>query len=235
MSIYSSGRKLEGFFTGKGFYIVLFLCAAVIGLSAWMMAAGNETMDKLEQSSISFDNSRVETVIIPPQSQIEEAAPVIKPAPADKESVLVWNEEELAAVEAPLYIWPVQGELERGHDLENLNYDVTLRDWRTHEGLDICAALGTPVAAVSAGQVLSLEQDGLYGTVVSIDHGDGLVSVYANLAEIPTVSVGDWVNAGDTIGSVGSTALCEVGQGTHLHFAMKLDGEAIDPLAYLPE
>ena len=64
MSIYSSGRKLEGFFTGKGFYIVLFLCAAVIGLSAWMMAAGNETMDKLEQSSISFDNSTFQSAVI---------------------------------------------------------------------------------------------------------------------------------------------------------------------------
>ncbi len=45
MSSKSSGKKLEGFFTGKGFYIVLFLCAAVIGVSAWMMAAGNETMN----------------------------------------------------------------------------------------------------------------------------------------------------------------------------------------------
>ena len=41
MSSNSSGKKLEGFFTGKGFYIVLFLCAAVIGVSAWMMAAGD--------------------------------------------------------------------------------------------------------------------------------------------------------------------------------------------------
>ena len=46
MSSNSSGKRLERFFTGKGFYIVLFLCAAVIGVSAWMMAAGNETMAK---------------------------------------------------------------------------------------------------------------------------------------------------------------------------------------------
>ena len=44
MSSNSSGKRLEGFFTGKGFYIVLFLCVAVIGVSAWMMAAGNGTM-----------------------------------------------------------------------------------------------------------------------------------------------------------------------------------------------
>ena len=54
MSSNSSGKKLEGFFTGKGFYIVLFLCAAVIGVSAWMMAAGNETMAKEADACIVF-------------------------------------------------------------------------------------------------------------------------------------------------------------------------------------
>ena len=52
---------------------------------------------------------------------------------------------------------------------------------------------------------------------------------------MPTVSVGDWVECGDIIGSVGTTAICEIGQGTHLHFAMKLDGESINPMEYLPE
>ena len=47
MNSKSSGKGLEGFLMGKGFYIVLFLCAAVIGLSAWMMTAGNETMEDL--------------------------------------------------------------------------------------------------------------------------------------------------------------------------------------------
>ena len=133
MSINSSGKRLEGFFTGKGFYIVLFLCAAVIGLSAWMMAAGNETME--DMNSIGFENKRIETVVIPSQAETVETVPVInpevetEPVIADEEAAQVWNEENVAAVEAPLYIWPVQGELERGHDLERLGYDVTLKDW----------------------------------------------------------------------------------------------------------
>ena len=240
MSINSSGRKLEGFFTGKGFYIVLFLCAAVIGLSAWMMATGNETMDNL--SDISIDPAKIETVIIPPQQAQEETVPVIAPetktepviAP-EEETVNVWTEGDVMAVEAPLYIWPVQGELERIHELEKLGYDVTLRDWRTHDGIDILAPLGASVYASRAGSVVSIEEDSLYGTVVSLDHGDGVMSIYANLAQLPTVEVGDWVEPGDIIGSVGSTALCEVGQGTHLHFAMKLDGESVNPMNYLPE
>lgn len=238
MSINSSGKRLEGFFTGKGFYIVLFLCAAVIGLSAWMMAAGNETME--EMNSIGFENKRIETVVIPSQAETEETVPVIKPETetqpviADEEAAQVWNEENVAAVEAPLYIWPVQGELERGHDLERLSYDVTLKDWRTHDGVDISAPLGTAVSAVCAGSVLSLEEDGLYGTVVTVDHGDGIVSVYANLEAEPNVAVGDWLEAGDIIGAVGSSALCEVSQGSHLHFAMQCSGESVNPLDYLP-
>ena len=239
MSINSSGRKLEGFFTGKGFYIVLFLCAAVIGLSAWMMATGNEAMEDMNAiNGMNFDASRVETVIIPPVSDAEDKQPVIA-SPEENLSigstVNVWNEGDVMAVEAPLYIWPVHGELERQHNLEQLSYDVTLQDWRTHDGIDICAPLGTSVSATAAGTVLSVEQDSLYGTVVSIEHSGGTVSVYANLADMPTVTAGDWVECGQIIGSVGTTALCEVGQGTHLHFAMKLDGESIDPLSYLPE
>ena len=237
MSINSSGRKLEGFFTGKGFYIVLFLCAAVIGLSAWMMAAGNETMENLnERNSISFDSKRVETVVIPPQSETEDIAPVIAPETESKptQAIEVWSGDDVAAVEAPLYLWPVQGQLERGHDIENLSYDVTLKDWRTHDGVDIAAPLGASVAACSAGTVIGIEEDSLYGTVVSIDHGDGIVSVYANLDPYTAVSAGDWVEAGHIIGTVGGTALCEVGQNSHLHFAMQCAGESLDPMDYLP-
>ena len=48
------------------------------------------------------------------------------------------------------------------------------------------------------------------------------------------MSVGDWVEPGDVIGAVGATALCESGQGTHLHFAIYVDGSCVDPLIYLP-
>ena len=75
MNSRSSGGKLEEFFNGKGFYIVLFLCAAVIGASAWMMAAGDRAM-KEEISVMKQDvpSERVETIIVPPVA--EETLPV---------------------------------------------------------------------------------------------------------------------------------------------------------------
>lgn len=240
MNSKNSGKGLEGFLMGKGFYIVLFLCAAVIGLSAWMMTAGNETMEDLTSSDVSLNNRRVETVIITPDVQTpalevmavptEDPAPIQPVVKEEEEEVLpVWNETA-----AEQTFWPVEGELERMHDVDHLHYDVTLRDWRTHEGVDILAPLGQTVVAAIGGVVQEIDDGGLYGTEVVIDHGDGTAAGYANLASMPAVSVGDWVAAGDVIGAVGTTALCEIGQGTHLHFAMYLDGTSVDPLDYLP-
>lgn len=251
MNSKSSGGRLEGFFNGKGFYIVLFLCAAVIGVSAWMMAAGDRDLaeDISRMNETHMDNHRVETVILPPQEEAsqagdselqEAAAPVAEEALAEaaeeNESTQVWREEPVAVEEAPaaVYAWPVSGELERGHSLEVLDYDVTMRDWRTHAGIDISAPLGTTVTAAHAGTVESVRSDDLFGTVVTVSHGDGVRTVYANLADMPAVSAGEWVDCGSVIGSVGDTALGEIGQGTHLHFAVEVNGVSEDPLSCLP-
>lgn len=250
MSNHSSGGRLERFFAGKGFYIVLFLCAAVIGVSAWMMADGDKTMEDVTgKSSISLDNSRVETIIIPPQKEETAAEPESLPAEAPKmngegladtalpeadASVEVWREGDIMEVAAPLYIWPVTGELERQHSMDALGYDVTLSDWRTHDGIDIIAPLGTAVTAAHCGTVESVYTDDLYGITVVVDHGDGTKTLYSNLAEGILVSVGDWLEPGVEIGKVGDSALCEISQQEHLHFSISVDGKSVNPLNYLP-
>ena len=251
MSSNSSGKKLEGFFTGKGFYIVLFLCAAVIGVSAWMMADGNETMNGTSSTgSAGMENRRVETIIISPdsgtdsQSVMAERQPDVGVAAVDEETPVldsqdesltqVWHEGDVMEVAAPLYVWPIQGALERLHSMDALAYDVTMRDWRTHEGVDIAAALGSTVTASHSGRVESIENDELYGTMVTVNHGDGSSSRYANLSDTVMVNVGDWLECGAAIGTVGTSALCEIGQGAHLHFALYVDGQSVDPLEYLP-
>ena len=241
----SSGGKLEGFFTGKGFYIVLILCAAVIGVSAWMMAAGDRSAaeDIREGNKVSLDNKRVETVIIPAQETMpelqeasapDEAEPELAAAMAEPETAEVWREEPAPAAEiSAVYAWPVSGPLDRTHSLEVLRYDVTMRDWRTHAGIDIEAPLGTTVTAAHAGTVESVRRDDLMGMVVTVSHGDGVQTIYANLQDAPAVSAGEWVEPGSVIGAVGDTALCEIGQSAHLHFAVRVNGISEDPLTYL--
>ena len=240
MNSSSSGRRLEQFFTGKGFYIVLFLCAAVIGVSAWMIADGNETMSASDDFS-TFPVARTETVIIPasavddelsPVTDLDELLPDTSEASAEAEETVEVFAEEPQYVE-PSYIWPVNGDIERAHHTTQLRYDATMGDWRTHDGIDIEAPLGSAVCASRGGIVESVVKDDLYGTVVTIDHGDGTKAVYASLSDITAVNVNDAVQTGAVIGSVGGTAICESTQRAHLHFAMSVNGESVDPLDYL--
>jgi len=132
------------------------------------------------------------------------------------------------------FVWPVSGEVVTYSSTSELMYDKTMGDWRTHAGLDIAAETGTTVLAINGGTVENIKDDGLYGTTVTINHGDGLVSVYSNLAITPTVAIGQVVASGETIGAVGDTAIVESGIVSHLHLQVLSNGVNIDPLEYLP-
>ncbi len=108
-------------------------------------------------------------------------------------------------------------------------------DWRTHEGIDITAAIGTEVMSVADGVVSAVYEDDMMGTTVVIAHGEELESIYANLGEFPSVSVDDWVIGGQIIAVVGNSALAESGEEPHLQFSMRKDGKPVDPMEYLPQ
>lgn len=232
--------RASDFFAGKGFYIVLFLCVAAIGLSGWYLL--NTLQDTAQTVSGPIEVTVTPTV--PEHSTSPSgASPTVAPVkPTQAQQAVATPKPSAsaapaAAEEAPTaeyFVWPLQGEVLRGHSLETLAYDPTMGDWRTHEGIDLVAQEGAVVMAAGDGEVLAVYDDDLMGTTVTIDHGDGVTSVYSNLAAQPSVAAGDTVRAGDTIGSVGATALAESALPAHLHFAMKLDGEPVDPMDYLP-
>ena len=242
MNSKSSADWLERFFMGKGFYIVLVLCAAVIGASAWMLAVGDKPLTEkaVEVVNTAPAPSHEKQEVIAPQREdlpvfretTGDSAPVISAPEKTEEAKEVFGEDP-APVD-PTYAWPLQGEVARFHDPDTLHYDETLGDWRTHQGIDILAPLGETVTAAHAGRVERVQQHDLLGTVVVVSHEDGFTTVYANLEENPAVSEGDWVEAGSVIGTVGSSALSEVSEESHLHFAVRLNGVDRDPLEYLP-
>jgi murein DD-endopeptidase MepM/ murein hydrolase activator NlpD len=82
--------------------------------------------------------------------------------------------------------------------------------------------------------VTSIDSDLLLGTVMTVSHANGLTSIYGNLDSETLVEVGDKVSAGCVLGQVGMTATGEAATGDHLHFAMELNGENVDPKEYLP-
>lgn len=248
----SFADRMEAFFAGKGFYIVLFLCVAVIGVSAWSMLSGGDAAPA-DDPGMSMAVSRLEEPVaeanvpaakktetdalreVPPA--ISTAAPIVTtPADAapDNTAQQTAQESQAPAAAPDYFIWPVTGEIENPFSVTVLTFNRTMQDWRVHDGVDIAAELGTQVKATTNGTVAEIYRDDLYGTTVVLSHRDGLTSIYANLAETPTVTVGQQVRVGEVIGAVGDTALAETGEVCHLHFAMQLDGESLDPVEYMP-
>ncbi len=207
---------------GKGFYIVLLLCAAVLGTSGWIAIKGAGTHVETQEAADAYV-----------RGYQSEAEPADEP---EAESLPVMAEAEtVRAPEAPLteqpvsYIRPVEGGVQRPYSMETLLYDATMQDWRTHGGIDYAAADGSAVAAAADGVVVSVTEDGLLGTTITLSHADGLETVYANLAPGTYVRAGENVTQGQIIASVGTTALSEANEAGHLHFAMQRDGAAVDP------
>ena len=118
------------------------------------------------------------------------------------------------------FIWPVNGPVVSGFGM---------RWGRMHEGIDIAASLGTPIHAAASGTVIHAGWLGGYGNLVVVDHGDGLATAYAHASAI-LVAVGQQVSQGDTLSLVGSTGNST---GPHLHFEVRVNGSAVDPLLYL--
>ena len=238
-------QRVGDFIEGKGFYIVLLLCVAAIGVSGWFLyssfARSSEELAAGGPAKITVTPTPMATVqaaITAKPSAAPPATATPRPAATPKPSATPAATPKPAATPAAAptsYLWPVQGEVITDYTVDALAYDPTMADWRTHTGVDIAASAGTEVRSVASGTVSDVSSDVMMGTTVVVDHGGGVTSVYANLASVPTVEVGDAVSTGDILGSVGNTAIAESALASHLHFAMALDGAAVDPGEYLPE
>lgn len=98
----------------------------------------------------------------------------------------------------------------------------------THTGLDIAASSGTPIKVMAEGTVSCASYQGSYGKLVKINHGNGVETWYGHTSKM-YVKVGQKVNAGDVIASVGSTGNST---GPHLHLEIRLNGNHVNPQKY---
>lgn len=110
----------------------------------------------------------------------------------------------------------------------NRRFHPVLKKWKAHLGIDYAARRGTPVVAAGSGTIIHSSYLGSYGNLVKIRHADGYETRYAHLKSFRRgIKRGKYVKKGDTIGYVGNTGRST---GPHLHFELRIDGRAINPL-----
>jgi murein DD-endopeptidase MepM/ murein hydrolase activator NlpD len=244
------GKKLVKLLSSRGFYILLALGLAVVGVSGYV----SNTRKEIQQINEYSKNNQ------PTISQEELAAVLSSPIPTETPASTEQPELELtdglektqssaaageaeeeeagaetvsAEAEPPRLMLPLQGEMTADFSGEDLIYSKTMEDWRVHSGVDIRADKGTQVKAAADGVVASAAEDGMTGFTVVLQHEGGLETVYANLQSNEVVKEGQTVEKGDVIGGVGDTAVFEIAEAPHLHFEVKLDGNNVDPFEYM--
>lgn len=105
----------------------------------------------------------------------------------------------------------------------------TMNDWRVHNGVDFKAEDGSEVKAIRAGSVLAIYNSSLWGTVVEIDHGAGVIARYCGLSRDCKITTDDVVEKGQVIGVISNIPV-EAADGKHLHLEIMKNGKITDPL-----
>jgi len=262
----NTGRFAE-FFAGKGFYVILLICMAMIGLSGYALffSGASEPSNPDFFGNLSLQDNQ-DGWDIPSSAWLDDSQSTPSATPMwdkngsdlDAQSVIGGNiapppvvpgaettkpppdqtrpetPEKSSSDQPTRYVWPTSGKVINPYAEDELVFNPTLGDWRAHLGIDIETAANETVSAICDGVVEDIYEDPLMGTSVVIAHEGNIRSVYANLSKVPTVSQGDSVRAGDTIGAVGGTAIGEISAPHHLHLEIFKGEEIQNPLDYLP-
>ena len=223
----SDNKHTGGSRGARGYYIALILCACAIGITGYVYQRNQQPQEVVMEAS-QPEEIPVGTV------STEENIPALATEPTKETATEPTQAATQPAVTKKLVTAsPLAGEEIYGYSMEALSYNQTTRDWRVHNGVDIAAEEGTPVLAAADGTVYTTYEDDAMGHTVVIRHLGGYTTKYSSLGEDLSVSAGDTVQLGQTIGTVGSSALLESALGSHLHFAVTHQDKAMDPAEFL--
>ncbi len=247
------------FVAGKGFYIALAVCLLGAAAAAWIsvdrsLESAKEQEDvPIEETAESYGFEEVNEN----EDYDEPEEPAEVPVEAPQEDVPVEAGDNTVEIEEPAEeadaageeiaqdptaeagifsnktIWslPVEGDIINDFSNGELVKNETLNEWRTHNGIDIAAEVGSDIHVCADGTVSRIWSDPMWGECVQVEHEDSVISLYCGLAaDGINVKEGDTVSCGDALGVLGETNLAEIGADSHLHFVMKQDDAYVDPL-----
>ena len=203
-------------------YGVMILCLLAAAVGAWGAARKDAQIDKLAPESSVAAPSNLPTEVAPADVPVT-GVPYTEP-----------ETETTTQAAAPRYLLPMGSFITKDYSGNAVVYSNTMQDWRVHTGVDFGDNRGQAVLAIADGVVTDVREDVLWGVVLTIDHGDGVVARYCGLEKDSTPEVDAEVEQGVVIGRLGEIPV-ESKDGPHLHLEIRKNGERIDPWKLLQE
>jgi len=195
----------------KDFDILLACCVLVIGVSGYVFLSGAAREKKqVEQTGL-----------------VAEAQPV-QEEPADPTMAQTNEQEKETSTATRKTVMPVSGQVLQDYAMEQLAYNETTRDWRTHDGVDLAADSGTDIYAFADGQVFATGESSSLGQYIILCHEGDYTTLYAHCRCI--TKTGGRVKMGEKIAEVGQTGMAT---GPHLHFQLQQGERYLNPLYYV--
>ena len=239
-------NHIKSFFKEKGLYLfclALVFAATAAGILALRSVVNNMAeLTQLRKDALQEDSTwdQPDTAVNNPASDVPEPASTPSAPSSGQDAASGASSAPAAASAAPSAtaapsaqpaassaFW--QGEPAVAFSGDELVYNETLGDWRTHNGADYAAKAGDTVTPKQPGKVTAVREDALWGGVVEVTDADGLVWRYCGLTD-PAVAAGDEVTAADTLGQVGEVP-AELHSEPHIHLECLKDGAYQDPAA----
>lgn len=222
-------RKLK---KSPNIYLALFACMLAVGIGTVAALRENSvsTIDDEEFSRITIEWS-VEETSIPLTDEVNIGISGI----ADER--IFTTEASTAPIEknkpfSGNFALPMGTDIMKDYSNGEMVESKTMGDWRVHNGVDFAGSAGNDVAACADGTVTRVYDDSFWGTVVEIDHGNGMTARYCGLKSGSCLQEGAEVKMYDKIGSLGHIPV-EISEEDHLHLEILIDGENVDPLKAL--
>ena len=203
--------RLSRFIHRNGVYVAL--AVSIIAVGGVLVAGVSRQITKTN------DNNSLNA-----QQQVEQKVTNQKDTRTTKEpttTLQTTKKQTTTAAATRLYLLPLTNTVQKAFSADGPIYCKTMQDWRLHLGVDFAGEEGQNVKAVTRGTVITVNNDPLWGGVVEIDHGIGVITRYCGVKA--TVKVGDKVDMGQVIGNL-QTIPCECAQSAHLHLEMIVDG-----------
>lgn len=231
-------RKNKEQKTAQILYITIIMVLLIMALAVGLVTATNrrnppkitntqkasETTRVPEKDHTSPSVTTLPIITAPTETSAPETAPPAPVINTDKPSDSL-----------PEFMLPTVGAVSKTFSIDTLVYSNTMEDYRTHNGIDVSAAIGESVVASADGIVTEIYEHPMMGYTVVIAHGGDSETVYQNLSEEILTSVGETVKAGQVIGAVGESAIIEIADEPHLHFEMLVSGQRVNPLDFISE